>query len=335
MAKSCISENLPKEFLQKHELLLFFNDILADILMKANEYDLSAKKIELHEGKVLPNEKENIIDWLIENGYKTEAYASTKAHVFFSILTDFIYYMHESISCSERGKVTVAYSISRKPIKDNLFYLAWLLSDSDELITSILNEKPQEFDVSKIDIKVKEEIFRNAGLKINFPVDTDLLVDVIYKKDSPRGLSKIWDQSLHIITANKRYPTSVGNLNFIFADDNVWYEHWKTYYEKITFIMAFMVEISIAIFEEIYNSNETLKEFNNFIRSMKYDLTFSEEFNPEMYLELMGVITVTCDICSEKYNLEDEVAIEFIYDYLFTCPYCSHLERVGQYYIER
>ncbi|WP_341201113.1 hypothetical protein [Planomicrobium okeanokoites] len=160
------------------------------------------------------------------------------------------------------------------------------------------------------------------------------MVDVIYKKDSPRGLSKIWDQSLHIITSNKRYPTSVGNLNFIFADDNVWYEHWKTYYDKITFIMAFMVEISIAIFEEIYNSNETLKEFNNFIRSMKYDLTFSEEYNPEMYVELLEALTVTCDICSEKYNVKDEVAIEFIYDYLFTCPYGSHLERVGQYYIE-
>ncbi|WP_068676824.1 hypothetical protein [Oceanobacillus sp. Castelsardo] len=334
MAESFISSILPEEFIPKHKLLLFFNDIIADILIKADEYDLSSKKIDIENNKVLPDSMDSPLDWLIENGYKRIAYDSTKAHVFFSILTDFIYYMHESFSCSERGKITVAFSVSRKPLKDNLFYLCWLLVDSEELIKNILYKKPQAFDVSRIGIEMKEDIFRKAGQKIEFPIDTDLLVDVIYNKNSPKGLSRIWDQSLHIITANKRYPTSVGNLNFIFSDEKVWQEHWKTYYDKITFIMTFMIEVSIALFEEIYNADENTKTFNSLIRNIKYDLTFSNEFNSENYMELFKVLSFTCDECLGKYELKNGVLKEFIYDYLFTCPHCSHMERVGQYYIE-
>ncbi len=157
---------------------------------------------------------------------------------------------------------------------------------------------------------------------------------MIYNKSSQKGLSSIWDQSLHIITANKRYPTSVGNLNFIFANEKVWLEHWKTYYDKITYIMTFMIEVSITLFEEIFNANENTKTLNSLIRNMKYDLTFSKEFNTKTYTDLFEILSFTCDECLKEYELKNGVLLEFIHDYLFTCPYCSHMERVGQYYLE-
>lgn len=85
--------------------------------------------------------------------------------------------------------------------------MCWLLVDSRELITNIFYKNLQDFDVSRMGIGMKEGTFRKVGHKIEFPIDTDILVDVIYNKASPKGLYSIWDQSLHIIIANKGYPT--------------------------------------------------------------------------------------------------------------------------------
>lgn len=332
MAKSYVSPYLPEQFISKHQLLLYFNDIIVDMLIKADEYDLSSRKIELSNNQEIPNDIDSPIDWLIENGYKKVAFESTKAHVFFCLLRDFIFYMHESFSCSERGKVSVAFSNSRKPIKDNLFYMCWLLVNSDELISKLLYDEPKTFDVSTINYEFKVEILNEAAKKVNFPLDGELLAEIIYDKKSPIGLSGIWDKTLHIITSNRRYPTSVGSLNFIFADEEIWNEYWETYYDKITCIMTFATEVSIALFEEAAKVDEDTKLFNRIIRAIKYDLTYSDDFNADNYKEVFKNISFTCEECTHTFELDDNLIEEFINDYLFTCPSCGSTERVGQYF---
>lgn len=127
MADSYLSEYLPEEFYPEQKLLLYYNDLFTDMLMKADEYNLNSVELSLFENVELPQEGKDVIDWMIENGFKEEAYESLGAHLFFSLLRDFTLYMHESFDCAERAKVSVAFTISRKPIKDTLFYLSWLL----------------------------------------------------------------------------------------------------------------------------------------------------------------------------------------------------------------
>lgn len=302
------------------------------MLLKADEYDLSSREINLRDNQEIPKNLDSPIDWLIENGYKEVAFESTKAHVFFSLLTDFIFYMHESLSCSERGKVTVAFSNSRKPIKDNLFYICWLLVNSEELISKLMNDNPKTFDVSALNYEFKVKILNEAVKKVNFPLDGKLLVEIIYDRKSPRGLSSIWDKTLHIITSNKRYPTSVGNLNFIFADEDIWNEHWETYYDKITHIMTFATDVSIPLFEDVAKVDGDTKLFNKIMRNIKYDLTYSDDFIQDSYKDIFDHLSFTCEECTHNFVLDEKLIKEFISDYLFTCPNCNSIERVGQYY---
>lgn len=335
MTEAYISPELPEKFLSKHQLLLYFNDLLVDILVKADEKNLSSEKIDLKDNEIIP-EDISPIDWLIENGYKDVAFKLTKSHVFFSLLRDFMFYMHESFSCSERGKVTVAFANSRKPIKDNLFYMCWLLVEPDRFIEKLMYEKPQQFDISTLYKKDKSfvvNIFSEALKLTKFPLEPSLLFEVIYDGNSPNSLVGIWDQTLHIITGNKRYPTTVGNLNFIFADDEVWEEHWETYYNKITFLMNFTTEVAIALFEDIARVDENNITVNKFIRSMKYDLTYSSsKFDSHLYKKMFNHLSFICEECKNTFKLDSNVLNEFIYDYLFTCPHCEYVERVGQYY---
>lgn len=331
LAKSYISPELPDKFLAKHQLMLYFNDLLVDLLVKADEKDLSSEKIDLKDNETIP-EDISPIDWLIENGYKDVAFKSTKSHVYFSLLRDFMFYMHESFSCSERGKVTVAFANSRKPIKDNLFYMCWLLVDSKEFISKLLYDEPRSFEVSTIGPDFIIHILKESVKKVDFPLTGELLAEIIYDKKSPKSLAGIWDKSLHVVTNDKRYPTPVGTLNFIFADDEIWDEYWETYYNKISHIMNFAVKVSIALFEEIAKVDEDTKLLNKFIRNMKYDLTYSNKFESEFYKDIFKHLSFTCEECNGTFKLEEHVLHEFIYDYLFTCPYCEYVERVGQYY---
>lgn len=332
MAKSFISPELPKEFLSKHQLLLYFNDLIVDMLEKADEHELSSHKVDFRFEDNISKDTEISLDWLIENGYKDIAFKSTKAHIFFSLLKDFIFYMHESISCSERGKVTVAFSNSRKPIKDNLFYITWLLVDSDDFISKLLYNQPKNFEVSKIGAEFIIQILEEAVDLLDFHLEGALLAEMIYDKKSPKSLTSVWDKSLHVVTTDKRYPTAVGSLNFIFADEKIWDEYWEIYYDKITHIMIFAIEVFTANFEEISKVDKDVKSINKFIRNIKYNLTYSDDFDPKIYKEILKVISFKCKECNHEFMLEREVLDEFINDYLFTCPNCSKIERVGQYY---
>src|SRR5699024_377410 len=118
---------LPHRFIPQHKLLLYYNDLIIDILKLADENNLTSIEMEIDNLPIIKEDK--LIDWLINNSYEEEAILISAKHLYFSLLRDFIFYMHESFSCAERGKVTVAYTVSRKPLKDNLLYFCWLLND--------------------------------------------------------------------------------------------------------------------------------------------------------------------------------------------------------------
>lgn len=96
--------------------------------------------------------------------------------------------------------------------------------------------------------------------------------------------------------------------------------------------MNFATEVAIALFESIAKVDENNITVNKFIRSMKYNLTYSKEFDAGFYEEMFKHLSFTCEKCKGTFKLEDYVLKEFINDYLFTCPHCEYTERVGQYY---
>lgn len=332
MAKLCVSELLPQKFIKQHGLLLFYNDLIADLLLKADEYKLSHTEFTIKDEDNIPDENENILYWMIEHGLEEKAFAVTKAQITFSLVRDFIFYMHESFDCAERGKVTVSFTLSRKPIKDNLFYLCWLLVDSDDLINKIMNSDIRMYDVTSLSEDMKKNILNTACQIVNRLEGKDILFDLIYKRDCEYGLSSVWDQSIHLVTCNKNYRTSKGNLNFVFASDKIWGEYWELYYNKMPYIMNVVIEVIIKLFEEILKPDNTFIWLNKVIRDMKFAITYKSNTDTTELEQIFRLIPIKCDNCGNTYKIEGDVLEEFIYDYLYTCPYCGKLERVGEYF---
>lgn len=331
MAEPYISDLLPIEYVKRHNLLLFYNDLITDMLKKADKYKLSSTTIALKDESEIPKNHEGILEWMFKHGYETKGYEITKAHIFFSLLRDFILYMHESFSCSERGIVTVAFTISRKPIKDDLFYLCWLLVNSKELLDCILNKDISTYDVTRLSEIKKRNIINEACHLVNKKDYENVLFDLIYNRDCDYGLSSVWDQSIHLVTGNKHYQTENGNLNFVFANDDIWNDYWQLYYDKFPYIMSIVIEIATQIFEDILKPHNLFVTLNKTIRDMKFLLTYNNDFDASIYEDLFQHINIKCDYCSKTFYLKDTVLNEFIYDYLYTCPHCGKVERVGEY----
>ncbi|MDR2976941.1 MAG: hypothetical protein LBV19_06480 [Streptococcaceae bacterium] len=149
-----LSNVLPVEFHQRHQYLLYCNDIIVNILHMADDFELSKVTLHFENDEMIPDDVEDVIRWMFDNGFQIEARNLLNAHLLFSLGGDMMMYLHESFSCSERGKVTVAFADSRKPIQDTFAYLCWLLVDSVGISDSLLNKTSRDYDLSsKVDLK--------------------------------------------------------------------------------------------------------------------------------------------------------------------------------------
>lgn len=127
-------------------------------------------------------------------------------------------------------------------------------------------ENPKKYDVSNFKgnkeymvdlfsqvkkiIESKGDSFKDIG---QFIFDPSMLYYIIYNKKASNSLTSVFDKSIHLVTNNSNYPTDNQNLNFVFATDKIWNEFWDLYYDKIIYIILFLVEISLSIFEKIYD----------------------------------------------------------------------------------
>lgn len=330
--------------------MLYFYDILVDILYKADDYklaDLSFKFV---------NKTGNDFELFEELVKRKDLVISEQVlipHIYFSLLRDLDYYLFESLSCIERGKVTVAFSLARKPFQDNLLYLSWILVQPQDFLEKVQYGSPKEYDVSEIkgNRKTIIELFSKALTLIRSDTDLldfskevlkpELLYDVIYNRKAPNSLTSVFDKSIHLVTRNKHYPTEKQNLNFVFADDKIWDDYWNLYYEKLPYILLYLVEVSIAIFERYINIEAEVSIFNRYIRHSKSLQGLVENEDVRALGNVFGLLfsddslSMTCDECGNEYELNRDLIDELQKDYLYTCQNCGFLERLGQYFINK
>lgn len=209
---------------------------------------------------------------------------------------------------------------------------------------------PREYDVSNL--KGKKEfvidLFSKAKESIQYENDfldfskelfnPELLYDIIYNRKAENSLTSVFDQSIHLVTKNKNYPTEKQNLNFIFSDDKIWDDFWHLFYEKTPYILIYLVEVAIAIFEKYFDIDSEIVILNRYIRNLKIIFALSGEENKELesifdLLFSSDNLSMVCEECRKPYEFNAILVRELKEDYLYTCQSCGFIERLGQYYV--
>ena len=266
---------LDRKYWDSHFYLMYFIDSLADMLIKADELRLSEVKIE-SSAETDGYEMDDLFEWMDSHGHHDKSIELFRNHMFYSLLKDFRYYMFESLSCAARGKITVAYSLLRKPLKETFVYIEWLLADAEDVYDSILNKEPSEYDVTNSRIFTDEklrEIMELASKKtyMGGGLNTkDLVYNLRFNHEEEISLERIWNKTMHVVTNRKTYKTDKGNLNFIFTDNEEWVKFIDYYYTVMPQVCAYIYEVCEGLFLMSTDVDKYSVMFNRALRLAKY-----------------------------------------------------------------
>ena len=151
-----------------YNFLMLCNDFIVDILRCADKYRWSSEKINIKEkdAKKFNSSKYNLF-YFRNHGYATVINKSLYKHIIFSLVADYNNYIFDAINCALRYHYGTAYTLLRKPLKDDLFLLEMIYVKRYRFISKFLNKPIKNFSIDKISKEEKMKILRKCCKKIN------------------------------------------------------------------------------------------------------------------------------------------------------------------------
>ena len=244
--------HLPEEFAFSHWYCFFLHDQLVETLTSAEEANVFNIVInfkdESHSKAINGLSGEVFIDWLEKNGYKSDVIILYYKQLCAALMSDFLHFIYESLQCSRKGKLTVAYALLRKPLKENLFFMEWLLARPGDFLKRFEEVNPHRFKLPHPESLSESEyiaIIREAAenTKTGLWVDAEFLHELRFKKKSNISLETLWQKANHLVTSFKYMETEACNLNFVFSDSNAHYSQWSIYYRFVPILLFHAVEV--------------------------------------------------------------------------------------------
>ncbi|GGC33290.1 hypothetical protein GCM10011386_26730 [Parapedobacter defluvii] len=320
---------LPEEYHSVNNICAYIYDHLTLIVANPDYYPylrLSSFHFPDENGGLdLPLENEHILDWLAKNEKKKELQHFLIKHISLSVLTDLVNFIHESLLAAQKGKITVAYSLLRKPFTDELFLLEQLLAEPESFVESFFyNGDPKSYDPSKRNTsEYKRKIIAECVRKCpNFGMSSSLIYDFRYEKSCEYGINGISNKALHIVTTDQHYKTQNQNFNFIFstADD------YKRYFKHYYFIVPILLIYTANVVDEVISQflPDEINDKGKIIRGMQRIVAYESlrETGGGMFAWLSKQLTFECDTC----KVERELTVDpekFLESGAFCCPQCG------------
>lgn len=328
---------LPKKYHATNNLCAIIYDQLTEIVTLPNYKSLLTTSVPRNkEFQALVSDLDNgslhVLDYLEKNKLDKELTEILTKHITLSILTDFINYMYESLSCAKRGKMTVAYSLLRKPLTDELLIFEQILFDKEDFIKRFYHiGDPAGYDPSKNHID-KLKIINNAFSKLSqkLLISSELVHQLRYDKSSPSGINGISNKALHIVTRDKNYQTKRQNLNFVFFNKESHLTHWQHYYYFVPYLLMYSVGVIDEIIFEFMpdQKSKDLRDFRIFKRFIGFLIwsekskTTSVKVNNALIKKLQSVLTFNCSKCKHANKLERSDLVLFFETQLLLCSNC-------------
>lgn len=323
---------LPDKFVGTNNICAIIYDQLTEIYNFDLYNELRETTIDTSKGNDFDNEKTHIIDWLQSNEKNEELELVLTKHILLSVVSDFVNFIFESLKCAQKGKITVAFAMLRKPLTDELLILEQLFVDRKDFIKRFFyNGDPKTYDPSEYSVN-KKDIIDKACEKLtsNYFFPPDLIYDLRYNKSYEAGLNGSTNRALHIVTRDKNYKTSSQNLNFVFSDQE---DHLK-YLDNFYFIVPHLLFYSVSIIDDIifdlckdenakqHKIIKSLKRIIGFILFIESSELYTEEKTNEI-LNLLGEsLKLKCSDCNHINIIKKADFVMFFQTDNFLCEKC-------------
>lgn len=250
---------LPRRYRYAHDFSIFLHDLVVAKLRAGMEYGIFSVPVANTQGRlaVPAVQGSELYEWIEEKlgSHFTDdlVYRALIKH----LVGDFCSFVLEGLRASAKGKLTVAYALLRKPFKDNLFYLEWLLADREGFLRRFQTE-----DVGAIaDNKLLTPAFRlgiiSAAIEATGgTTDSQFIYELRYDRKARYGLAGPGDKAIHLITLFEHIRTADQNFNFVFSGPRERETQWEHIYRAVPYLLHHAVEVIDGLFATIATVEE-------------------------------------------------------------------------------
>ena len=323
---------IPNEHIASYDFLIYFKNVLIDILHYADLEKLSNVKINFKNEEdflafqtVSETEgKEKLTEWLLASDYSNEILEYHKKHLFFSLLRDFYNYYSASLENIIKPNVSVAWALLRKPLQETLAYIEWLAVDANELVRLMLeSHEAKEYDISRLKkTTIKENIAKLTGKTGVLPNEMNIY-EFRYSQEYEHSINGILNGANHmVVNRSASFKTSPSGLNFVFMDGNEFKSGIGLYYTALPYLLFYTSNIIMDLFADIAGMNDYTKIMNKYNLMLK-SFKATESISLRDALDLIGVdVPIICTRCGKKMEKEKHIQ-QFAYNKV-RCPRCFH-----------
>lgn len=258
---------VPPRHWKAHEFCFFLHDSLVQLLVEyessgAHNWVTEAFQTILAE-RGIKDGKIDILSFMKEHNLVEPYRHHLISHLVLALTSDMLHFLYEALSCFEKRKFSVAFSLLRKPLKENLLFLSWLLGNEDDFLERFAAHNYQTLNGVGKDRQI--EIFAAAIKKLATAdaFDANLIRDIIYSKNHDAGFEPIWQRATHLITSQgELLKTKDYTINFIFESPTT--EHYfDRLYSKLPYLLIFVTQVTLECFGLILKVNE--KTFSHLV----------------------------------------------------------------------
>ena len=130
---------IPKRYWKAHEFCFFLHDRLVELLV---EYEVSGVHnilVDAFKEAITGHEKEfediDILEFMKKHDMVKPYKHHLVSHLVLGLTADMLHFLYEALRCFEKRKFSVGFATLRKPLKEHLLFLAWLLADQEDFLT--------------------------------------------------------------------------------------------------------------------------------------------------------------------------------------------------------
>ncbi|MBA7559625.1 hypothetical protein ES708_01240 [subsurface metagenome] len=263
---------LPKKYKELHSLCFYLHDILAQVVIEGEKKKLfdTVYRLKKRSGIGKLKDNDDILKWLINNGYEEEFKSIVIKQVLIATISDYCHYIYEALKCSEKNKLCITYTLLRKPLKDNLLLFEWIMMNRNEFMENFQKDS-NCYAIDKIDSTKKKMFIECSVNQINYceTFDADFIYNIRYSKKTDYSLERVWNIANHIVTTLKYYKTESLNLNFVFSGDNSKESQWNYLYSVLPYLLFYTVEVIQVVLDREIGENKLDILFETFEKRAK------------------------------------------------------------------
>jgi len=241
---------LPKKYWKKHSYCEFVINQIEELIMDERFIELKVQTFEFSKDIMdkINVSDEHLFDRMSELGFTNELKKVVRTQLIFSLIRETCYFIQESLLCSLKMRMTVCFTLLRKPFLEILILVMRILNESD-FIDKFNNL--EGFDPIKTTPNEKRDLILKTNYLLNDLFNNEDLYQYIFDKDFGDSLFNITNNAIHLYTdRNPVSATEKQNLNFIFGTQENIDDMWEYIYYNIPMLLTFLAfSIDLLVFK--------------------------------------------------------------------------------------